>query len=92
MVVEAGTFSSTISQMDADSKAADELNTKGQAYANSHGTCTTVKWYNTEKKKLFQKTDCLVTEVGSNVEYVVPAKNILQLYLNKMLIIRRWKI
>ena len=74
MVVEAGTFSSTISQMDADNKAANELNTKGQAYANSHGTCTTVKWYNTEKKKLFQKTDCLVTEVGSNVEYVVPAK------------------
>jgi len=74
MVIEAGTFSSTISQMDADNKAANELNTKGQAYANSHGTCTTVKWYNTEKKKLFPKTDCLVTEVGSNVEYVVPAK------------------
>jgi hypothetical protein len=74
MVIEAGAFSSTISQEDADNKAANELNTKGQNYANSHGHCTTIKWYNKEKKKLFQKTDCLVTEVGSFVEYVVPAK------------------
>lgn len=74
MVIEAGAFSSTISQEDADNKAANELNTKGQDYANAHGHCTTIKWYNTEKKKLFQKTDCLVTEVGSFVEYVVPAK------------------
>lgn len=73
MVIEAGAFSSTISQEDADNKAANELNTKGQNYANSHGHCTTIKWYNKEKKKLFQKTDCLVTEVGSFVEYVVPA-------------------
>lgn len=73
MTIEAGQFSSTISQEDADSKAEAELNAKGQDYANSHGTCNTIKWYNDRKSKMFQKTDCEVTEVGSMVEYVVEA-------------------
>lgn len=73
MTIEAGQFSSTISQEDADRKAEDELNAKGQDYANSHGTCNTIKWYNDRKSKMFQKTDCEVTEVGSMVEYVVEA-------------------
>ena len=72
-VVEAGRFSSTISQEDADRKAEAELDAKGQDYANSHGTCNTIKWYNDRKSKMFQKTDCEVTEVGSMVEYVVEA-------------------
>ena len=71
--IEAGQFSSTISQEDADRKAEAELDAKGQDYANSHGTCNTVKWYNDRKSKMFQKTDCEVTEVGSMVEYVVEA-------------------
>lgn len=73
MTFEAGQFSSTISQEDADRKAEAELNAKGQDYANSHGTCNTIKWYNDRKSKMFQKTDCEVTEVGSMVEYVVEA-------------------
>ena len=73
MTIEAGQFSSTISQEDADRKAEAELNAKGQDYANSHGTCNTIKWYNDRKSKMFQKTDCGVTEVGSMVEYVVEA-------------------
>lgn len=73
MTIEAGQFSSTISQEDADRKAEAELNAKGQDYANSHGTCNTIKWYNDRKSKMFQKTDCEVTEVGSTVEYVVEA-------------------
>ena len=71
--IEAGQFSSSISQEDADRKAEAELNAKGQDYANSHGTCNTIKWYNDRKSKMFQKTDCEVTEVGSMVEYVVEA-------------------
>ena len=71
MTIEAGQFSSSISQEDADRKAEAELNAKGQDYANSHGTCNTIKWYNDRKSKMFQKTDCEVTEVGSMVEYVV---------------------
>lgn len=73
MTIEAGQFSSSISQEDADLKAEAELNAKGQDYANSHGTCNTIKWYNDRKSKMFQKTDCEVTEVGSMVEYVVEA-------------------
>ena len=73
MTIEAGQFSSTISQEDADRKAEAELDANGQDYANSHGTCNTVKWYNDRKSKMFQKTDCKVTEVGSMVEYVVEA-------------------
>lgn len=73
MTIEAGQFSSTISQEDADRKAESELDAKGQDYANSHGTCNTIKWYNDRKSKMFQKTDCEVTEVGSMVEYVVEA-------------------
>lgn len=73
MTIEAGQFSSTISQEDADRKAEAELDAKGQDYANYHGTCNTIKWYNDRKSKMFQKTDCEVTEVGSMVEYVVEA-------------------
>lgn len=73
MTIEAGQFSSIISQEDADRKAEAELDANGQDYANSHGTCNTVKWYNDRKSKMFQKTDCEVTEVGSMVEYVVEA-------------------
>lgn len=73
MTIEAGQFSSSISQEDADRKAEAELNAKGQDYANSHGTCNTIKWYNDRKSKMFQKTDCEVTEVGSMVEHVVEA-------------------
>ena len=73
MTIEAGQFSSSISQEDADRRAEAELNAKGQDYANSHGTCNTIKWYNDRKSKMFQKTDCEVTEVGSMVEYVVEA-------------------
>lgn len=73
MTIEAGQFSSTISQEDADRKAEAELDAKGQDYANSHGTCNTIKWYNDRKSKMFQKTDCEVAEVGSMVEYVVEA-------------------
>lgn len=73
MTIEAGQFSSSISQEDADRRAEAELNAKGQDYANSHGTCNTIKWYNDRKSKMFQKTDCEVTEVGSMVEYVVKA-------------------
>lgn len=73
MTIEAGQFSSSISQEDADRKAEAELNAKGQDYANSQGTCNTIKWYNDRKSKMFQKTDCEVTEVGSMVEYVVEA-------------------
>ena len=72
--IPANSYTSTISQADADQKAIDALNKGGQDYANSHGECITIKWYNVEMKQSFQKNDCLGTETGSMVEYVVPAK------------------
>jgi YD repeat-containing protein len=38
--VPAGTYWSTISQADADQQAQNTINTGGQSYANSNGTCT----------------------------------------------------
>ncbi len=38
--VPAGTYTSTISQADADQKAQNDVNTNGQNYANANGTCT----------------------------------------------------
>lgn len=37
--VDAGKYSSTVSQADADQLAQNDVNTKGQAYANDNGTC-----------------------------------------------------
>ena len=67
------TYSSTISQEDADGKAIEDIEANGQNYANTNGECTTVKWYNKEKSQAFVKNDCLVTEQGSSVTYTVPA-------------------
>lgn len=47
--VHAGEYSSTVSQADANSKALNDINTNGQAYANSSGTCrivTNLEWAN----------------------------------------------
>jgi len=50
--VPASTYSSTISQADADAKAFADTAANGQAYANANGTCTapqvTVQGYNTQ--------------------------------------------
>jgi YD repeat-containing protein len=48
-VVPAGTYSSIISQADADAKAQTDISTNGQAYANTNGVCrqlVTVNLYN----------------------------------------------
>jgi len=40
--VAANTYSSTVSQVDADAKAQNNINANGQSYANTYGTCTFV--------------------------------------------------
>ena len=71
--VEAGRFSSNISQKDANDKAIAYLDANGPQYANENGECTTVKWYNDAQSGRFQRTDCLSTETGSFVDYTVEA-------------------
>ena len=72
-IIPAGSMTSTVSQEDADNKAREALEEGGQAYANSYGHCYKIKWYNEEVSGTFRKNDCLATETGSEVEYVVPA-------------------
>lgn len=37
--VPGGTYTSTVSQAEADAQATDDINANGQNYANTHGTC-----------------------------------------------------
>ena len=71
--VEAGRFSSNVSQKDANDKAIAYLDANGPAYADENGECVTVKWYNDAQSGRFQRTDCLSTETGSFVDYTVEA-------------------
>lgn len=66
--VAADTYSSTVSQADADQQAQNNVNANGQSYANANGTCT---FYNTELSENFYKQCSSGT--GSLVTYTVYA-------------------
>lgn len=68
--VAAGAYTSIVSQADADAKAQNDVNTNGQAYANSNGTCT---FSNVAKSGTYTKNSCAAGGVGSSVTYTVPA-------------------
>lgn len=68
--VAAHTYSSTISQADADQQAQNDVNTNGQNYANTNGTCT---WWNVVKSGSFTRNNCATGATGSTVTYTVPA-------------------
>jgi|GEM_PF-2529038 len=67
--VNAGAYTSTISQADADAKAQDDVATNGQTYANNNGNCT---YSNAEVSRSFSKDNC-TGGAGSAVTYTVPA-------------------
>lgn len=74
--VNAGTYSSTTSQTDADSKATTDLNNNKQSYANANGTCTATTqaiYYNTQMSATATKNDCPKGSKGSVVTYTVAA-------------------
>ena len=57
--VAAKKYSSTVSQADADSKAATDLSTNKQAYANANGTCTAITvYYNAQASATATKNNC----------------------------------
>jgi hypothetical protein len=66
--VQAGAYSSTISQVDADTKAQNDINTNGQNYANTHGYCT---WYSAAASGTFTRNNCGTGYQGSTVTYSV---------------------
>lgn len=79
--VPAGKYTSSVSQADADQKVQNELNTYGQAYANSGlsyanttgvGTCIKL-YYNTAQSQSFTKENCPPGSIGSTITYSVPA-------------------
>jgi hypothetical protein len=72
--VAANTYSSIISQADADAQAQADINANGQAYANNPangGICSQV-YYNVVTSRAFQK-QCKVGLTGTFVTYTVPA-------------------
>jgi YD repeat-containing protein len=68
--VTAGTYTSTISQSDADQKAQNDINTNGQAYANANGTCT---WTSQTQSGNFTRNNCGTNGTGSTVSYTISA-------------------
>jgi YD repeat-containing protein len=68
--VPPGTYSSTISQADADQKAQNDVNANGQAFANSHGVCL---WYSVAQSGTFTRNNCTGGATGSSVTYTVAA-------------------
>ncbi|TXJ24839.1 MAG: hypothetical protein E6Q24_14910 [Chitinophagaceae bacterium] len=68
--VAAGTYTSTISQTDADQKAQNDVNTNGQAYANANGSCT---WTSQAQSGNFTRNNCGTNGTGSTVTYTIAA-------------------
>ena len=73
--VAAGTYSSTVSQAQADQLAQNDVNNNGQAYANSHGSCTPstvqlnlISYVNMEFNARFVNTT-----TGAIYDFVFPA-------------------
>lgn len=63
--VSAGTYTSTISQADADQQAINDIQANGQTFANNNGTCTPAE-EPTFSGGLIQVADCN-TNSGTNV-------------------------
>jgi hypothetical protein len=68
--IHPGTYSSGISQADADMIADADISTNGQSYANENGSCYVHK--NDLLNQFFTKNDCGSGFLGSEVSYSVP--------------------
>lgn len=70
--IPAGTFVSDISQEDADGRAENMLQSNGQSYANTNGTCKRL-WKNQFKSEVFYTQGCPLGFKGGAITYAVPA-------------------
>jgi YD repeat-containing protein len=68
--VAAGTYTSITSQAAADALAQNDVNTNGQAYANTNATCT---FYNVVKSGNFTRNNCASGGTPGTVAYTVSA-------------------
>ncbi|MBN1183979.1 MAG: hypothetical protein JXB49_16925 [Bacteroidales bacterium] len=72
--VPARTYTSIISQDDANMKAQNDIIANGQTYANTWGTCRPdITYYNVATSGTFTKNNCEFGYEGSQVIYTVPA-------------------
>jgi YD repeat-containing protein len=71
-VVPAGTYTSSISQAEADQQAQNDVTTNGQNYANANATCYQV-WYNQVQSANFTRNNCGTGSTGSTVTYTIAA-------------------
>ena len=70
--IPAGTFTSTVSQQDADLQAELDLFTNGQTAANNNAACYTV-YCNGQQQQTVTTTDCAEGYTGGSYTYTVPA-------------------
>jgi hypothetical protein len=71
--VPANTYSSTVSQADADQKASNAWYSEGQANANATGTCLPL-FYNTAQTGSFTKNDCIgASAPGAPISFTIAA-------------------
>jgi len=70
--VPANTYSSALSQADADAQAEVQLLANGQSYANTNGSCILL-YFNTQQSAVFKTESCEPGYIGGNVTYTVPA-------------------
>ncbi len=68
--IAAHSFSSTVSQADADQQAVNNVNTTGPYYANTNGTCA---YWNVAESGTFTRNNCTAGQSGSNYTYTVAA-------------------
>ncbi|WP_025142751.1 DUF5977 domain-containing protein [Pedobacter jeongneungensis] len=69
------TYTSTISQVDANNQRANDANfaTEGQAWANdptNGATCSTAPSFSAQRSQSFTRNDCASGEIGSSVPFV----------------------
>jgi hypothetical protein len=70
--VAAATYTSAISQVDADQLAKNDVHANGQAYANNNGTCTFL-YYNVAKTGTYTRNNCPAGYTGGTATYTVAA-------------------
>lgn len=68
--VKSGTYTSTVSQAAADQLAQNDVNTKGQSYANANGICN---FRSKAISKFYTKNNCTPPKTGTSVFFNVPA-------------------
>ncbi len=69
--IPAGSYTSTVSQSDADGQALAALNAGGQAYANANGGCAYM-YYSNAQSGNFTRNNCGANGTGGTVTYFIP--------------------